>query len=897
MTTSLNFKFSNVFGSSYTGGSVSFSPDGTCLFSPVSNLVSVVDLTTSRTATLPSESRNNVERIAISPDSKIALFVDVDGYAKLVSLQRAVELHRINFKSKVTDAKFSPDSRFLAVACGRKIKVWLNATANTCWQFVPLKTFVGHVDTVNHLCWSSDSSRLISSGADSIVRVWSITDDNPDSVPPAIFVDQLQSVRGSFFSRDNKDIFSVSRTGFLIHWKLNNSTWEVSTRSQLETTGAVTAADFDTSSNVLVCGLSTGIFCLYELPSLAALQSFTVGGAVTSLALAKGGDWVAVGVAEVGQLLVWEWKAESFVFKQQGHHHGVNCVAYSEVNAGKVGGHSDLLDTFNSASTNGSGGVILATGGIEGKVKLWHTMSGFCFATFANHTASVEAIVFTPNGNAVISASLDGSVRAYDLLRYRNFRTLTAPDSKVQFGSVTVDSTGDIVAAGAASGNYSVYLWALRTGQLLDELSGHTSRISQVMFGGSDGLLATASWDKTLKVWNVFGREGKGGAPESLVQQSHVTCCAFDPSDNGIIAIATLMGKILFWDAKSGTEIASIDGIRDITTGRKQTDRFAPGALQGKGVKRDGSGTSPNLNQYYSTIAYTGISGGVLLACSANSAFVCVYDTSLKLLLSKIQITSSVGLNGIKPFLNSKNDVEGAFDGLKMDGYDLLDPVAKKLKRKRDAAALPGVKAGEMASISKARDFKLFSVAGARDGQQFAIGCSEGAYVFSSVASNLGGSALERFQPVFLADGVTAGQVVKLVEDSKYEKALTMALALNDYHAIRYVFERTPLDQIASIIASAVPIQLLVPLVSFLSWALHPVRGLPHLEGLLMWAETLLSNHYADIQEQVHAGPVAAELKGLLCSLIQNVAAHSGASGRLLSKNAATLEFFADVRV
>jgi hypothetical protein len=45
------------------------------------------------------------------------------------------------------------------------------------------------------------------------------------------------------------------------------------------------------------------------------------------------------------------------------------------------------------------------------------------------------------HGNAVVSASLDGTVRAFDLTRYRNFRTLTAP-TPTQFISLAVDASG-----------------------------------------------------------------------------------------------------------------------------------------------------------------------------------------------------------------------------------------------------------------------------------------------------------------------------------------------------------------------------------------------------------------------------------------------------------------------
>lgn len=43
----------------------------------------------------------------------------------------------------------------------------------------------------------------------------------------------------------------------------------------------------------------------------------------------------------------------------------------------------------------------------------------------------------------MLSASLDGTVRAFDLVRYRNFRTLTTP-SPVQFVSLACDPAGEV---------------------------------------------------------------------------------------------------------------------------------------------------------------------------------------------------------------------------------------------------------------------------------------------------------------------------------------------------------------------------------------------------------------------------------------------------------------------
>ena len=80
------------------------------------------------------------------------------------------------------------------------------------------------------------------------------------------------------------------------------------------------------------------------------------------------------------------------------------------------------------------------------QIKLWNTHSGFCFVTFKEHTAPVTGLAFiggsTGSNHVVVSSSLDGTVRAFDLIRYRNFRTMTTP-TPVQFLCVAADPSGE----------------------------------------------------------------------------------------------------------------------------------------------------------------------------------------------------------------------------------------------------------------------------------------------------------------------------------------------------------------------------------------------------------------------------------------------------------------------
>lgn len=78
---------------------------------------------------------------------------------------------------------------------------------------------------------------------------------------------------------------------------------------------------------------------------------------------------------------------------------------------------------------------------------MWTVSSGFCFITFSEHTNAVTALHFMANNHCLLSASLDGTIRAWDLFRYRNFRTFTTPSPR-QFVSLASDQSGEVICAG-----------------------------------------------------------------------------------------------------------------------------------------------------------------------------------------------------------------------------------------------------------------------------------------------------------------------------------------------------------------------------------------------------------------------------------------------------------------
>lgn len=133
---------------------------------------------------------------------------------------------------------------------------------------------------------------------------------------------------------------------------------------------------------------------------------------------------MALGIKSLGQLIVWEWKSQSYIFKQKG-------LIYDSV----------------AMAVYKNGGKFIATGTNDGEVKLWEKKSGFSVASFFEHSASVKDIKFS-NPNTLFSCGLDGNVHAYDAVKYKKFRTYRA-DVNCQFHCLAVEEAGEIIMAGS----------------------------------------------------------------------------------------------------------------------------------------------------------------------------------------------------------------------------------------------------------------------------------------------------------------------------------------------------------------------------------------------------------------------------------------------------------------
>ncbi|MDX2255881.1 MAG: NB-ARC domain-containing protein [Pseudanabaenaceae cyanobacterium bins.39] len=420
---------------------------------------------------------------------------------------RSLKLHDINFSQatfhdclfagnfgSVTSVAFSPDGNYLATSdTNGCVYIWEAATSK---QLILCKEeVINRAENIWiwSIAFSPNHPILASSGLSTTIQIWDI---NTGKILRSLD-EHTRQVTLVVFSPDGKLLASASHDHTV-------KIWDVATGKCLQTLAGHEA-------------------CVWAV-------AFHPQGKI----LASAGE---------DQLIkIWELRTGKCIQDLAGHQHWVKAIAFSP------------------------NGQMLASGSFDFSVKIWNLDTGLwdCAKTLLGHKGVVTSVVFSPTGDRLVSGCYDNSIRVWDVESGQCLDTLNKHSNRIW--SVAFHPDGNLIASGGD--DHAIKIWELRTGKCTKTLQGHSNAVYGIAYNSAQKILVSGHEDQTIKIWDLTLNQSLNLTSEQITVQpalvltghsNRVFSVSLSP-DGNLLASASGDRTIRLWNPQTGENIKTLYG-------------------------------------------------------------------------------------------------------------------------------------------------------------------------------------------------------------------------------------------------------------------------------------------------------------------------------------------------
>jgi len=233
----------------------------------------------------------------------------------------------------------------------------------------------------------------------------------------------------------------------------------------------------------------------------------------------------------------------------------------------RLGSTRGRLGPYGAIAISRDGRILACARGNE--VRLWDTATGQEVQVVRGQQGAMGPIALSADARILIAGGADKFVRVWNLATGKEERRLAEHPAAVSCVALSPDGT-TIASAGVnpIDGAQSIFISDTASGKLLRQCNGHAGGIFSLAFAADGKVLASRSFDKTVRLWEVASaKEIKQWETSRSASSSMVSFSA----DGKLLATCGGDDSLVVWDIETGKEVPRFAGL-----GYCQSVAFSP---------------------------------------------------------------------------------------------------------------------------------------------------------------------------------------------------------------------------------------------------------------------------------------------------------------------------------
>ena len=479
----------------------------------------------------------------------------------------------IGHTGAVVNICMSPDGkRIVTTSLDFTAKLWDAQTGKL------LVTMDEHKNFVTSAAYSSDGNKILTASYDKTARIW---DARTGKLLVAI-EDKKAGVQTARFSPDGNRIVTAPSS---VHGKMAKI-WDAATGKVLLSleghTDHVYLASFSPDGNRVLTASEDETVRIWDSKNGQLLYMFkqksrryTDGIGFlspdlnTTATLSPDGNLCAVlGYKEVG---LWDLRNGQLLYTLEGQTDeiysamfspdGKRLITTSRDDTARVwdlksGQLQFKLQGQKYAAFSPDGNLVITIGF---PTSVWDAHTGKLLFQLEGHSNYREHYaIFSPHGKRIVTASLDGTAKIWDIVNGKLVLTLKGQTSKVY--DAKFSPKGDFIVS--AHGDKTAKIWDIKIGKILYSLKGHRDEVYFSVFSPDQKHIITYSLFGNANLWDTKNAE--------LIQGVETNTGVFDLRFNPPVAFKPDGTYILLpkrdsifqlWNLKNGKLLLTFDGL------------------------------------------------------------------------------------------------------------------------------------------------------------------------------------------------------------------------------------------------------------------------------------------------------------------------------------------------